>query len=344
MDRRRLLLGISSGACLMACAAPASDSDLAVEDFMIASADANVRLFLHNKRPRRAAAPRADRTVLFVHGLTYPGSTAFDLPLSGRSWMDDLARQGFDAWSVDIRGFGRSTRPAVMDEPPLANPPLLDADVATGDLAAAVHFILAQRRLDRIAIVAWSWGTVLGARFAAAEPSAVERLVLYAPVWRWRSEQPVPKAPPGAYRSVTRDAARRNWIAGVPADQQASLIPPGWFEQWADATWASDPQGGRQSPPVVRAPNGPLVEVLAHWQSGQAMFAPERIVAPTLLVVAEWDATTPPYMARDLQPLLTNAKRTQLQVIPEGTHQVFLERQREVLFDAVRTWLLDKPR
>ena len=94
----------------------------------------------------------------------------------------------------------------------------------------------------------------------------------------------------------------------------------------------------------MRAPNGPLVEVLAHWQSGQAMFAPERIVAPTLLVVAEWDATTPPYMARDLQPLLTNAKQTQLQVVPEGTHQVFLERQREVLFDAVRTWLLDKPR
>ena len=61
-------------------------------------------------------------------------------------------------------------------------------------------------------------------------------------------------------------------------------------------------------------------------------------------MVAEWDATTPTYMARDLQPLLLNAKRTQLQVIPEGTHQVFLERQREVLFNAVSSWLLDKPR
>lgn len=70
------------------------------------------------------------------------------------------------------------------------------------------------------------------------------------------------------------------------------------------------------------------------------MFQPERITAPTLLAVGEWDATTPPYMARDLQPLLVNAKRTRLEVIPHGTHQVFLERNREPLFAAVRNWLL----
>jgi len=342
MKRRYVLLGLASSACLTACAALTGDDKPVVEDFTIASSDADVRLFLHNKRSRRVDAPRSDRTVLFVHGLTYPGSTAFDLPLAGRSWMDDLVQQGFDVWSVDIRGFGRSTRPAAMDQPPLANPPLLNADIATGDVAAAVHFIKAHRRLDRIVIVAWSWGTVLSARFAAAEPGSVERLVLYAPVWRWHADRPVPKAPPGAYRSVTREAARRNWFNGVPVAEQPSLIPPGWFEQWADATWPSDSQGAQQNPPVVRAPNGPLVEVVAHWESGQAMFAPERIVAPTLLVVGEWDATTPSYMARDLLPLLINAKSTQLEVIAAGTHQLFLERKRDVLFELVRNWLLHK--
>ena len=343
MNRRNVLLALSSSACLTACAALEGDDERTVEDFTIESMDAEVSLFLHNKRGRRARTPRPDRTVLFVHGLTYPGSAAFDLPLAGRSWMDDLVQQGFDVWSVDIRGFGRSTRPAVMDQPPLASPPLLNADVATRDVAAAVHFIQAHRRLDRIVIVAWSWGTVLGARFAIAEPESVERLVLYAPVWRWQAGLPTPKAPPGAYRSVTREAARRNWLNGVPVTAQPSLIPPGWFEQWADATWSTDPQGARQTPPVVRAPNGPLVEVVAHWESGQAMFAPERIVAPTLLVVAEWDATTPPYMARNLLPLLVNAKRTRLEVIASGTHQLFLERNRDVLFATVRGWLVDEP-
>lgn len=342
MNRRNVLLGLFSSAYLTACAALTGDDGPAVEDFTIASSDADVSLFLHNKRSRRAGSPRADRTVLFVHGLTYPGSTAFDLPLAGHSWMDDLVQQGFDAWSVDIRGFGRSTRPAAMGQPPLANPPLLNADIATRDVAAAVHFIQAHRRLDRIMIVGWSWGTVLSARFAIAEPTSVERLVLYAPVWRLQAGLPVPKAPPGAYRSVTREAARRNWLNGVPAAEQPSLIPQGWFEQWADATWSSDPQGAQQTPPVVRAPNGPLVEVVSHWESGQAMFAPERIVAPTLLVVGEWDVTTPPYMARDLLPLLVNAKQTRLEVIAAGTHQLFLERNRDVLFKSVSNWLLAK--
>ena len=85
MKRRYVLLGLSSSACLTACAAFTGDDKPVVEDFNIASSDADVRLFLHNKRSRRVGAPRADRTVLFVHGLTYPGSTAFDLPLAGRS-------------------------------------------------------------------------------------------------------------------------------------------------------------------------------------------------------------------------------------------------------------------
>lgn len=340
MKRRRLLLGIGSSAWLAACTTPIGSDELFVQDHTIASSDADIRLFLHNKRMRRSAAPRADRTVLFLHGLTYPGSTAFDLPLGGHSWMDDLARLGFDTWSVDIRGFGRSTRPVAMDQPASANLPLLNADIAATDVASAVRHIKAHRGIDRLAIVAWSWGTVLGARFAGDDPRSVEKLVMYSPVWKWRPDTPVPKAPPGAYRSVTRETARRIWMNGVPAAEQAALIPPGWFEQWADATWATDPQGAKLDPPVLRAPNGPLVEVVSHWESGRAMFQPERITAPTLLAVGEWDATTPPYMARDLQPLLVNAKRTRLEVIPHGTHQVFLERNREPLFAAVRNWLL----
>ena len=340
MIRRDLLLGIGSSAWLAACATPSGSEELVVEDHTIAASDGDIRLFMHNKRMRRSGAPRADRTVLFLHGLTYPGSTAFDLQLGGHSWMDDLARLGFDTWSVDIRGFGGSTRPSAMDQPASANPPLLNAEIATTDVASAVHFIKAHRGIAQLVIVAWSWGTVLGARFASNEPRAIEKLVLYAPVWKWRPDKPVPKAPPGAYRSVTRETARRIWLNGVPAAEQAALIPPGWFDLWADATWATDAQGARLDPPVLRAPNGPLVEVVAHWESGRAMFQPERITAPTLLAVGEWDGTTPPYMARDLQPLLVNAPRTRLEVIPGGTHQVFLERNRELLFAAVRSWLL----
>jgi pimeloyl-ACP methyl ester carboxylesterase len=336
--QRRSFLSWPAAVLLPACATTQhTDGPSVVEDFTIDAADPGVQLFLHSKRPRDAIA-RPERTVLFVHGLTYPGHVSFDLPLGGQSWMDHLAQRGFDTWTVDVRGYGKSTRPAAMAQPPEANAPLVDAAAGASDVAAAARFIRERRRIDRLVIVGWSWGTVLSARVASDQPAAVERLVLYAPVWRWR-EGPVPKAPPGAYRRVTREAARRGGLNGVPVDAQAQLIPQGWFDQWADANWATDPDGARSEPPTLRAPNGPLSEVLAHWVADKPLFDPARITAPTLLVVGQWDSTTPAYMARELVGQLTHARTKDLVVVPEATHQLFLERQRGALFSAVDRFL-----
>jgi len=57
-------------------------------------------------------ARAADRVVLFVHGAGTPAEVAFDVPHAGYSWMAYLAEAGFDVFSVDMTGYGRSTRPA----------------------------------------------------------------------------------------------------------------------------------------------------------------------------------------------------------------------------------------
>jgi pimeloyl-ACP methyl ester carboxylesterase len=313
----------------------------AAEEFLIPGGDPGVELYLRNKRA--ASGPGAPgRTVLLVHGLTYPGSAVFDLPLDGRSWMDVIAARGFDVWSVDIRGYGRSSRPDIFTRPADEAPPYLDAATATRDLEAAADFIRGHRGLDRISLVAWSWGSVLAARHAAEHPERVERLVLYAPVWQWQGPDPSPSAPPGAYRTVTPDAARQGWLRTVPEERQAEVLPDDWFQAWTNAVWASDPEGARMDPPALRVPNGPLVEVTEAWKSGQTFFDPERIEAPTLLVVAEWDGTTPPAQALALFPLLRNAPGRRLVVLPEGTHSIFLERNRDALFDTVQGFLEDK--
>ena len=59
----------------------------------------------------------ADRVVLFVHGAGTPAEVAFDVPYQDYSWMAYLAQAGFDAFSVDMTGYGRSTRPAAMNDP-----------------------------------------------------------------------------------------------------------------------------------------------------------------------------------------------------------------------------------
>src|SRR5438552_13393888 len=55
-----------------------------------------------------------DRVVLFVHGAGTPAEVAFDVPHQDYSWMAFLARAGFDVFSMDTEGYGRSTRPAPM--------------------------------------------------------------------------------------------------------------------------------------------------------------------------------------------------------------------------------------
>src|SRR5947209_19684318 len=62
------------------------------------------------------AAP-GGRVALFVHGAGTPAEVAFDVPYQDYSWMAYLARAGFDVFSMDTTGYGRSTRPAVMNDP-----------------------------------------------------------------------------------------------------------------------------------------------------------------------------------------------------------------------------------
>ena len=62
-------------------------------------------------------ANAADRVVLFVHGAGTPAEVAFDVPYQDYSWMGYLARAGYDVFSMDMTGYGRSTRPAAMNDP-----------------------------------------------------------------------------------------------------------------------------------------------------------------------------------------------------------------------------------
>ena len=90
---------------------------------------------------------RPERTVLFVHGATYPAHAAFDLKLDGQSWMDYIASRGYDVYLLDIRGYGKSTRPKEMAEEAAKNPPVVRGETAVKDIGTVVDFILARRNI-----------------------------------------------------------------------------------------------------------------------------------------------------------------------------------------------------
>ncbi|MBI3452128.1 MAG: hypothetical protein HY057_04720, partial [Rhodospirillales bacterium] len=59
--------------------AAAQTPALAMEEFMVPTRDAGIEIYVRNKRPADLTQFRAERTVLFVHGATYPAHAAFDL-------------------------------------------------------------------------------------------------------------------------------------------------------------------------------------------------------------------------------------------------------------------------
>jgi pimeloyl-ACP methyl ester carboxylesterase len=340
---RKRLAAVAAVSFLAGCATAPSAPDvpaLAVDDFQVPSNVAGIELFVRNKRPQGIESFASDRIVLFVHGVTFPSESTFDLPLDGFSWMDFIARAGYDVYLVDVRGYGRSTRPPAMSEPPDRNPPVATLVEAVDDVDAAVDFIRRRRNVERIGLIGWSWGTMVMGRYTAVHGDKVERLVLYAPSWQRRTPSGATRGSDvkAAYRLVEVGTMKSRWLAGVAQDKHDKLLPRGWFDRWVAANLATDPWGSKQSPAVMRAPNGglPTVQASGDWTPP---YDPAAIKVPTLLVKGEWDADTPSYMAQALFPLLVNAPAKQYLEIGEGTHSIMLERNRMQLFRAVQGFL-----
>ena len=296
-------------------------------EYMVPS-DPGIQLYVREKHPAGAQTFGADRVLLFVHGATYPAETSFDLPVGGQSMMDILAARGWDVWLVDVRGYSRSTRPAAMDGPPGQGKPVASTAEAARDVGAVVDFILQRRGVPKLNLMGWSWGTSIMGLYTTTHNDKVGRLVLYAPQWLSTVRTPTNAPPLGAYRTVTRQQMRERWLMGVPDDQRATLIPPGWFDLWADATFATDPKGAAQAPPVLRAPNGIAQDSRDYWYAGKPLYSPGDIHVPTLLIHAEWDADLPTYQTLAYYEQLKNTPYKRFVQIGEGTHTVMLEKNR----------------
>jgi pimeloyl-ACP methyl ester carboxylesterase len=336
-----IIIAAVAATAVLPAAADAQAPRLVTEEMMVKSPDPGIEIYVRNKRPADMTAFRPERTVLYVHGATYPSETAFDLKLDGLSWMEYIAAHGYDVWLLDLRGYGRSVRPKEMAEKPEANPPIVRGDIAVRDISTVVDFIRERRNIPRLDLLGWSWGTTTMATYTTQNADKVERLVLYAPVWIRQTASLVQTGPGplGSYRMVTRELARQRWYTGVPEDKKAALIPDGWFDAWADATFATDPVGAQMTPPVLRAPNGVVQDGQEFFGAGKPYYDPAKITVPTLLVGAEWDRDAPPYMAQTLFPLMVNSPGKRYVALAEGTHTIIMEKNRLKLFEAVQAFL-----
>ncbi|GAA0965071.1 hypothetical protein GCM10009555_003690 [Acrocarpospora macrocephala] len=121
-----------------------------------------------------AAATGKPRTapVIFLHG--GPGTPGEGIPVGGEA----LTAVGFDVYSYDQLGAGRSTRLSDVTGYTVAR--------HVADLEAIRHTIGA----DKIIIVGQSWGGSLAAQYLEAHPDRVAKVVLTSPGALWPGSQP----------------------------------------------------------------------------------------------------------------------------------------------------------
>lgn len=121
--------------------------------------------------------------VLLAHGSATAGKESFDLRVPGKasySLMDALARQGFDVFALDVRGFGRSTHPEGH----------MTTQEASQDLAAVADYVIELRGVQKVSLLAWSWGTQYAGMFVMAAPQRVERARRPGPSSTWSPSFP----------------------------------------------------------------------------------------------------------------------------------------------------------
>jgi len=287
-----------------------------------------------------------DRVVLFVHGAGTPAEVAFDVPYQDYSWMAFLARAGFDVFSVDMTGYGRSTRPAPMNDPCnlakdrqagfVAAPcapgyPHTLTSVASdwADIGAAVDYIRALRHVERVSLVAWSRGGPRAGGYASQHPDKVRRLVVLAP---------------GYDRSAAANAADRTLADGVPMNTQSRQeFDANWDRQVgctdqydraaSNSVWtemlASDAVGATWGPGVRRAP-----EMTGTWPAAMAA----KLTTPFLMISGAHDKQVAPDRVRELYADAGSSEKVFVDLAC-SSHNAMWERNHLLLFRASAEWL-----
>jgi pimeloyl-ACP methyl ester carboxylesterase len=312
-----------------------------------------MRLYLR-ERIRAGATPDPSKVVLFVHGAGTPAEVSFDVPYSTYSWMAYLAEAGYDVFSVDMEGYGRSQRPAAMADKCNLSVAQREQHKAPADckrsheggstslasdwndITAAVNYVTKLRGTNKVSLVGWSQGGPRTGGWAAQNPERVNKLVVLAPAYnRNAGLPPAPGAAPGrggapnpaAFNTQSEEEFTANWDKQAPCKGQYD--PAAKQSVWSEML-ASDPVGASWSPAGRRAP---VTAPSANWTAEMA----KAFRIPTLMAVGVSDGQVNPQNVRNLYEDIGGDK-----VFVElacSSHNAMWEKNHLLLFAASREWL-----
>jgi alpha-beta hydrolase superfamily lysophospholipase len=280
----------------------------------------DVKLNLFRKRMNPPATGAQPLPVLFlVHGSSLSARSSYDLavPGGGYSLMDVFARNGFDVWTMDHDGYGRSGSSGN------------NSDIMSGveDLKAAAPIVVAETGRSKFHFFGESSGSIRVAAFAQIMPERVDRLVLAASTYKGEGAAEMQRrrdriAELRAHPRRKRDEAMIRSI--FTRDGHPSIYDPAMVE----ALVAAEMKFGDTIPAgtyVDMAVNLPLVD-------------PKKVLSPVLMTRGEWDGNSTDDDLLDFFRQLPTGDR-QYVILPNTAHSQLFSKNRQMLLYAMQNFL-----
>src|SRR6185437_9397925 len=332
-SRRDLLRVAGAGAALLAgaSAAPAvaAEPGGAAAEFQTAdywTHKGDIPLYLFRKRlAAKAANAGGTRPVLFlVHGSSISGRSTFDLTLPGAgeySVMNVFARMGYDVWTMDFEGYGRSGHGSG------------NSDIASGveDLNAATEVVARETGQSKFMFLGESSGALRVAAFAMARPDRVDRMVLEAFVWTGKGSPTLGKRAEQVefYRTHNRRPRDRDMIRSIFTRDKPGTSDPAVAEAMADAELKFGDT----------APTGTYLDMTTKLP----LVDPLKLEAPVMIARGEYDGiATEADLLNFFQKLPVPDR--EFVVLPGASHAIALGTNRRQFWHVLRSFLQMPPR
>lgn len=280
----------------------------------------SVTLAMFRKRVGAPQAGERPRPVLvFVHGSSVSSRPSFDLTVPGAgeySMMNVFARWGYDTWTLDHEGYGRSSR---TDG---------NADVASGveDLKVATEVIAKETGRAKFHFYGGSSGALRAGAFAMARPDRVDRLILEAFTWTGKGSPTLTKRAENLayFRAHNRRPRGRDMIRSIFTRDKPGTSDPRVAEALADA----------ELPYGDTIPTGTYLDMTANLP----VVDPSKVQSPVLLVRGEHDGIATEEDLLEFYRRLPNPDR-QFVILAGASHAVALGHTRQQLWHVMRAFL-----
>ncbi|OCG08735.1 hypothetical protein A9G13_01355 [Gilliamella sp. wkB178] len=323
------------------------------QDFYLESCINNQHLFIREIKLAANKHINKPAPVLLIHGARVPSIGSFDLPVKGGSLAQELAEAGIDTYLLDLRGYGKSSRPIEMSLPAEQSAPLVRTDSAVEDIACAINFIKQLSPWSKVNLLGWATGGHWSAAYANKYPETVNKLVIYNSLYGTTQNHPMlgkgsflddpahsgqlnPHI--GGYQLNTRESLFPAWDNSIPMQDKNIWRDPLVSQAYAQAALASDPQSYDHTPPQFRSPNGAMADSF-ELAIGKRQWQAKNLTMPTLVIFSQNDFWS---RKEDALAIINEAPNAKLVEIANGTHFVHLDRNpygRKIFVDNVITFL-----